>query len=89
MKHKLALSLWILFVSPVAFAQPTITGQPTDQTANQGYSGTFHVFANGSSPLSYAWFFNQLAIAGAAKILKREVDPKAHADLLAEIEKQL
>jgi len=31
----------------------------------------------------------ELAIAGAAKILKREVDPKAHADLLAEIEKQL
>jgi len=30
-----------------------------------------------------------LAVAGAAKILKREVDPKAHADLLAEIEKQL
>ena len=31
----------------------------------------------------------ELAIAGCAKILKREVDPKAHADLLAEIEKQL
>ncbi len=31
----------------------------------------------------------ELAVAGAAKILKREVDAKAHADLLAEIEKQL
>lgn len=30
-----------------------------------------------------------LAVAGASKILKREVDPKAHADLLAEIQKQL
>src|SRR5438552_18560375 len=30
-----------------------------------------------------------LAVAGATKILKREVDAKAHADLLAEIEKQL
>lgn len=30
-----------------------------------------------------------LAVAGAAKILKREVDAKTHADLLAEIEKQL
>jgi F-type H+-transporting ATPase subunit b len=30
-----------------------------------------------------------LAMAGAAKILKREVDPKVHADLLAQIEKQL
>ena len=31
----------------------------------------------------------ELAVAGAAKILKREVDPKAHAQLLAEIQKQL
>lgn len=30
-----------------------------------------------------------LAVAGAAKILKREVDAKAHADLLAAIRKQL
>ena len=30
-----------------------------------------------------------LAVAGAAKILKREVDAKAHADLLAELQKQL
>ena len=31
----------------------------------------------------------QLAVAGAEKILKREIDVKAHADLLAAIEKQL
>ena len=31
----------------------------------------------------------QLAVAGAEKILKREVDAKAHAELLASIEKQL
>ena len=30
-----------------------------------------------------------LAVAGAARILKREVDPKAHADLLAEIRREL
>jgi F-type H+-transporting ATPase subunit b len=30
-----------------------------------------------------------LAVAGAAKILKREVDAKAHADLLMELQKQL
>ncbi|HQU48801.1 MAG TPA: F0F1 ATP synthase subunit B [Casimicrobiaceae bacterium] len=30
-----------------------------------------------------------LAVAGASKILKREVDAKAHADMLAEIQKQL
>jgi F-type H+-transporting ATPase subunit b len=32
---------------------------------------------------------SELAVAGASKILKREVDAKAHADLLAEIERQL
>ncbi|TMG82580.1 MAG: F0F1 ATP synthase subunit B [Betaproteobacteria bacterium] len=31
----------------------------------------------------------ELAVAGASRILRREVDAKAHADLLAEIEKQL
>lgn len=30
-----------------------------------------------------------LAVQGASKILKREVDAKAHADLLADIQKQL
>ncbi|MFZ5557020.1 MAG: F0F1 ATP synthase subunit B [Pseudomonadota bacterium] len=30
-----------------------------------------------------------LAVAGAEKILRREVDPKAHADILAQIEKDL
>ena len=32
---------------------------------------------------------SSLAIAGAEKILQREVDAKAHADLLAEIERQV
>jgi F-type H+-transporting ATPase subunit b len=31
----------------------------------------------------------ELAVAGAAKILKREVDARAHAELLAELQKQL
>lgn len=30
-----------------------------------------------------------LAVAGAARILKREIDPKAHADLLATIRQEL
>jgi F-type H+-transporting ATPase subunit b len=30
-----------------------------------------------------------LAVAGAEKILKREVDAKAHADILADVQKQL
>ena len=32
---------------------------------------------------------SELAVAGAEKILKREVDAKAHADLLSALEKQL
>ena len=32
---------------------------------------------------------SSLAIAGAEKILQREVDAKAHADLLAEIQRQV
>ena len=31
----------------------------------------------------------ELAVAGASKILKREVDPKAHGDLLRDIQRQL
>ena len=31
----------------------------------------------------------ELAVAGAAKILKREVDAKTHAELLAELQRQL
>jgi len=30
-----------------------------------------------------------LAVAGAEKILKREVDAKAHADILSDVQKQL
>ncbi|HEY1437430.1 MAG TPA: F0F1 ATP synthase subunit B, partial [Casimicrobiaceae bacterium] len=32
---------------------------------------------------------SELAVAGAEKILKREVDAKAHAELLSALEKQL
>jgi hypothetical protein len=34
---------------------PTITGQPQNQTINQGGSATFTVAANGTPPLSYKW----------------------------------
>ena len=41
-------------------------------------------------PIQRTWSdFRDLAIAGASKILKREVDAKAHADLLASIRQQL
>ncbi|MCI0538815.1 MAG: exo-alpha-sialidase [Verrucomicrobiales bacterium] len=65
MKTKLHLASVICMSTMAALAQPTITQQPADQTANQGYSATFQLRATGAVPLSYAWFFNQSAIAGA------------------------
>lgn len=45
--------------------RPSITGQPSNQTVNQGTSATFSVAASGCTPLSYQWMFNGAAIAGA------------------------
>jgi hypothetical protein len=44
---------------------PTITQQPTSQTASLGGSVTFSVAATGSLPLSYLWQRNGAPIAGA------------------------
>src|SRR5215813_594830 len=66
----LALALFSLSVCD-ASAQPTITTQPTDQTANQGYSASFEVRATtGRPPLRYQWFSdtNLLADATANKL---------------------
>ncbi|MCI0538814.1 MAG: immunoglobulin domain-containing protein [Verrucomicrobiales bacterium] len=65
MKANLPLLLVLCVASNPAVAQPIITSQPADQTANQGYSATFQLRATGTVPLSYAWFFNQSVIAGA------------------------
>lgn len=34
---------------------PTITGQPTDQTVNNGATATFSVTATGTAPITYQW----------------------------------
>jgi len=45
---------------------PTITIQPTNQTATAGGSATFTVTATGSQPLNYQWWFNTTnSLAGA------------------------
>ncbi|MGI8964470.1 MAG: immunoglobulin domain-containing protein, partial [Limisphaerales bacterium] len=44
---------------------PTIATQPPNQTLLVGQSVLFNVIANGSSPLSYQWRFNNTAIPGA------------------------
>lgn len=53
-----------LTVTPAATA-PSITSQPASQTVFQGKSVTFTVAASGSQPLSYQWYRNNSAIAGA------------------------
>jgi len=49
----------VLTVQSVA---PTITTQPVGQSVAAGSSATFSVAANGSAPLSYAWFENGTSI---------------------------
>ena len=44
---------------------PAITTQPTNQTANVSGTATFTVTATGTMPLTYQWFENGTAIAGA------------------------
>jgi hypothetical protein len=44
---------------------PTITTQPVSQTVQSGQYGAFSVAAAGTSPLSYQWFKNGVAITGA------------------------
>jgi hypothetical protein len=44
---------------------PSITTQPSNQTIFAGLTATFSVLANGTSPLSYQWRKNGVAITGA------------------------
>ena len=44
---------------------PTITLQPVSQTANAGQTATFSVAATGTHPMTYQWYLNGAAIAGA------------------------
>jgi hypothetical protein len=48
-----------------ASAAPTISVQPTSQTAQPGGSATFTITATGAAPLSYFWRRNGSPIAGA------------------------
>src|SRR5438477_12159530 len=46
------------------FCQPTITKQPTNQTASLFADATFRVTATGDAPLSYQWRFNDGDLIG-------------------------
>ena len=55
------------FIRRVSFgaAAPTITANPTDQSASPGGSATFNVTASGTPPLSYQWQRNNVNVPGA------------------------
>jgi uncharacterized repeat protein (TIGR03806 family) len=44
---------------------PSVTAPPQDQSVNQGSDATFTVIANGTSPLSFQWLYNNNIIPGA------------------------
>ncbi|MEK6283181.1 MAG: immunoglobulin domain-containing protein, partial [Acidobacteriota bacterium] len=46
-------------------APPTITTQPSNQSAAEGQPATFSVVASGTAPLSYQWQRNSVDISGA------------------------
>jgi hypothetical protein len=52
-----------------SFSQPTLSFQPEDQTANQGFRSTFRAVAQGNAPLHYQWFFQSNAIPSATTIV--------------------
>jgi hypothetical protein len=43
---------------------PSITAQPQSRTVNEGSTATFTVFASGTAPLSYQWYFNGVLFSG-------------------------
>ncbi len=45
----------VIIVAGSSASPPTITGQPANQTVNQGQNATFNVTATGTAPLIYFW----------------------------------
>jgi hypothetical protein len=57
-----AATLTVVTIAPL-----TITTQPASVTANAGSGVIFSVIASGTGPLSYQWYLNGTAIAGATE----------------------
>jgi len=64
-RHGLTLCCLSLALNALAATPPLITTQPASQTVLMGSNATFTVVASTGTTLSYAWFFNGLAIPGA------------------------
>jgi len=62
----LTSSVAVLTVSAASGVAPTITQQPSSVAVTTGSTATFTVVASGSAPLSYQWYLNGNAIAGAS-----------------------
>ncbi|HVJ51622.1 MAG TPA: beta-1,3-glucanase family protein [Aliidongia sp.] len=56
---------WSLCTQGTGVPGPVITTQPVAQTVALGQTATFTVAAVGADPLTYQWFKNNVAIAGA------------------------
>jgi hypothetical protein len=59
--HTTSSSVTIIVSNATA---PTITSQPTNQTATAGHAATFTVAATGTAPLTYQWKKNGANISG-------------------------
>ncbi|MSU62035.1 MAG: PKD domain-containing protein [Pedosphaera sp.] len=55
----------LLLSALTSFSQPVITTQPDSQSVSLGATVEFKVAATGTSPLTYAWRFNDQMIDGA------------------------
>lgn len=56
----------VLVVNPPAATLPVITSQPASATLSFGSSFTLTVSASGTSPFTYQWYKNGVAISGAS-----------------------
>ncbi len=52
-----------------AASPPFIQGQPVSRTVSDGSTVNFHVLADGATPLSYQWFFNNTPLANGSNII--------------------
>jgi hypothetical protein len=78
MRQSLLLTLVILHIGIVGIVgcgsqldchvAPSISGEPSNQTAMAGQSALFTVAASGSAPLTFQWMENGVAIPGATQV---------------------
>jgi hypothetical protein len=66
-KHfrSIVVSVCLGWLAPwLAFAQPVISTQPTNQFVSASVTASFSVLATGVAPITYQWLFDGAAMAG-------------------------